>query len=459
MKEQEKWICTDCGTENKAEYEICYRCGALRENQKKQAAVSASASSGKKGGKAIIIALICVLVLAAAFVLYNGVYHFNAEKAFNAGDYTLAAEKAEHDLLFSKNLKKDAIIDYGKSFYDDGEYNEALDVLTQFEDEDGVKEYIDLSNKALAVEACNAGDYDKALKHLADIDEQTLDITSIKDEAYLGKGIALLRATDIEGASTAFGNIKGSSAGLDYYKITQNLSAGDYITAAKLACEYEGYGDAALSLSEWEAVLDKAIEGKSRGNTDLEFKIHAAERIFGNDYDNFEEESPAYLFYDMPEDQKFSADDTDHTVVTEDELSRCGSGDSGKILVLWEIHKYRSDEVVYYIDWDIMSKLPKDLYPESLEEVERSVRIVCDGASDGSFEVGGRYVYAVRERSCVYAGNGYNGKNAYSKTEIWGEYYPDRESYYALIGRTAVFAGLSDSLDTYIYEALRKLIV
>ncbi len=447
MKEQKNWICADCGTENKAEFEICYRCGALKKNQQKQA------------GKTLIITLMCVFVLVAAFVIYNGVYHFNAEKAFNAGDYSVAAEKAEHDLLFSKDLKKDAIIDYGKSFYDDGEYNKALDVLTQFEGEEGVKEYIDLSNKALAVEACNAGDYDKALKLLTDIDEQTLDITSIKDEAYLGKGIALLKAADIEGASSAFENIKENSAGLDYYKITQNLNAGEYIAAAKLACEYEGYGDAALSLTEWEAVLDKAIEGESRGNTDLEFKIHAAERILGDDYDNFAEETPSYLYYDMPKDQSFSADDTDHTVVTKDELSRCGSGDTGKIIVLWEIHKYRSDEVVYYIDWDIMSSLPKELYPESLDEVERSVRIVCDGSSEGWFDDNGRQVYAVRERSCVYAGSGYNGKNAYSKTEIWGEHYPDREFVFVYQGKDAVFAGLSDSLDTYIYEALRKLIV
>ena len=68
-------------------------------------------------------------------------------------------------------------------------------------------------------------------------------------------------------------------------------------------------------------------------------------------------------------------------------------------------------------------------------------------------------VYAVREKCSVYAGKGYKGTNMYIKADICGSNYPSTEYTYRLTGRDSVFAGISDSVDTYVYYALKKLIV
>ena len=449
MKKKDKWICHECGTINDPEYEICFSCGAVRKHIKEP----------PKKGRGLKIALISLVSLAVIFVLYSAVYHSMAQSAYDEGYYKKAAENAKHDLLFSSDLKESALIDQGKALYDQGKYEEALDVLEPFEDNADAKKYIDLSNKVLAQEACDAGKYDEAIELLEDIDEEILDVTQIRDEAYLGKGIEQLKNTDIEGAVLSFGDIKSNETGKDYYDITQKYISGDFLAASKLAYEYAGYNDNQLSTSEWQAVLEKALEGTSRGDVDGEFEIHAAERMLEEDYDRFAEEEPSYLYYSKPVDQEFEADDYDHTLITADELARCGESDDGKILVLWEIHKYGTSEVEYYIAWDVMEDLPRDLYPESLEEVGRSVRIACYGSTDGWFNVSGSKVYAVREKCNVFAGKGYSGTNAYAKYDIWGDSYPSNQSYWMLVGNDAVFAGISDSVDTYIYNALRKLIV
>ena len=148
--------------------------------------------------------------------------------------------------------------------------------------------------------------------------------------------------------------------------------------------------------------------------------------------------------------------------MTIEDLNRCGSSEDGKIIVLWEIHKYDTDEVVYYIDWDIMGQIPKELYPESLEEVGRSVRIVCGGEKEGWYNLkSGGSADAVREYSTVYAVRGYNGGSFYSSPKVWGPTCP--YSIFSAYDGVPVFGGLTDYSDNdnsiYIYKALRKLVM
>ena len=464
------WVCSECGTVNGEEFDICFNCGAMRRHIPEPAAVSkkqkkvkpagqTSRASGKGRLEPVLIAAAAVVVVFMAFSL---IVHASAQSLAAAGNYGEAAEKAKLDLLFSSGLRESAFIDKGIELYKDGECKEAAEYLEPFADDASAKKYLDMANMELALEDCERGRYDSAIERIESIDESKLDITQLKNEAYFGKGLEYIRAAKISDAHDCFEKVVDDAAGADYLEITNGLSSGEYLAASKLASKYEGSEDGQLTVTEWEDVFESVLKSAPRDTIEQMFQIHGARRMLRGDRD-FSEEEPSYVYYSKPNSQKFSADDEDHTRISKEELERCGSSSDGKIIVLWEIHEYDTGEVAYYIDWSIMRDIPKELYPESLEEVGRAVRIECYGEKEGWYN-NDTYgtVDAVREFSYVYAGNGYDGKGAYSTSKVWGATCP---SY--IIGGNGgftVFGGLDDEssgndIGVYIYKAIRKLVV
>lgn len=467
-KNDNTWVCSECGTVNKDEFEICFSCGAMRrripetaaaKKQKKiKPARQMSRTSGKGKLKPVLIAAAAVVVVFLAFSL---IVHASAQSLADAGNYGEAAGRAKLDLLFSADLKESALIDKGIELYKEGKYKEAVEYLEPFADDASAKKYLDMANMTLAFEDCERGKYDSAIERIESIDESRLDITQLKNEAYFGKGLECLREANVSEAHDCFEKMVDDAAGADYLEITNGLNSGEYIAASKLASQHEGYEDDQLTSSEWDDVFDSVLESAPRDTIEQLFQIHGAKRMLRNDRD-FSEEEPGFVYYSKPEDQKFDAADEEHTRISEEELKRCGSSD-GKILVLWEIHEYDTGEVVYYIDWSIMQDIPKELYPESLEEVGRAVRIECYGEKEGWYN-NDTYgtIDAVREFSYVYAGNGYDGKGEYATSKVWGATCPS----YIIGGNggNTVFGGLDDStngndISIYIYKAIRKLVV
>ena len=465
-KKDDTWVCSECGTVNGEEYEICFNCGAMRKHIPEPAAAPKKQKKIKPAGqtsgkKKIKIALIAVAAVVVVFLAFSLIVHASAQSLADAGNYAEAAEKAKLDLLFSSEIKEHALIEKGIELYKEGKYKEAVKYLEPFADDASAKKYLDMSNMTLAFEDCERGDYDSAIERIEGIDESKLDITQLKNEAYFGKGLECLRAANISEAHDCFEKTVDDALAADYLEITNGLLSGEYLAASKLAAQHEGYDDGQLNSSEWSAVFDSVLESAPRDTIEQMFQIHGAKRMLGYDKDFTEESGKVY--YSAPDSQKFAEDDDDHTKISEDELKRCGNSADGKIIVLWEIHEYDSGETAYYIDWDIMESIPKELYPESLEEVGRAVRIVCSGEAEGWYnnDTYGK-IDAVREYSYVYAGNGYNGSNVYYSSKVWGASCP---SYiFGGNGGNTVFGGIDDyindkDLKGYLYEAIRKLVV
>lgn len=468
-KNDNTWVCSECGTVNGEEFEICFNCGAVRRHIPESAAApkkqkkikparQTSRATGKGKLKPVLIAAAAVVVVFLAFSL---IVHASAQSLADAGNYGEAAGRAKLDLLFSAGLKERAFIDKGIELYKDGKYEEAAEYLEPFADDTSAKKYLDMANMTLAFEDCERGDYDSAIERIESIDESRLDITQLKNEAYFGKGLESLKAAKISDAHDCFEKVVDDAAAADYLEITNGLSSGEYLAASKLASKYEGSEDGQLTMSEWEEVFDSVLKSAPRDTIEQLFQIHGAKRMLRDDKD-FSEEEPSFVYYSKPNSQKFSADDEDHTRISKEELERCGSSSDGKIIVLWEIHEYDTGEVAYYIDWSIMQDIPKELYPESLEEVGRAVRIACYGEQEGWYN-NDTYgtIDAVREFSYVYAGNGYDGKGAYATSKVWGAACPTYIT--GGNGGNTVFGGLDDKangtdISIHIYKAIRKLV-
>ena len=117
-KNDNTWVCSECGTVNKDEFEICFSCGAMRrripetaaaKKQKKiKPARQMSRTSGKGKLKPVLIAAAAVVVVFLAFSL---IVHASAQSLADAGNYGEAAGRAKLDLLFSADLKESALID------------------------------------------------------------------------------------------------------------------------------------------------------------------------------------------------------------------------------------------------------------------------------------------------------------------------------------------------------------
>ena len=469
-KKDNTWVCSECGTVNGEEFDICFSCGATRRHiqepaaaPKKQRKIKPAGQTGRTSGKG---KLKPVLIVAAAvvvvFLAFSLIVHVSAQSLADAGNYAAAAEKAKLDLLFSSGIKERALIDKGIELYKEGKYKEAVKYLEPFADDETAKKYLDMANMSLAFEDCERGKYDSAIERIESIDESRLDITQLKNEAYFGKGLECLKAAEIPEAHDCFEKVVDDAAAADYLEITNELLSGEYLAASKLASQYEGYDDGLLTMSEWDTVFDTVLESAPRDTIEQLFQIHGAKRMLHDDRDLSEEE-PSYAYYYRPYNQKFDADPENHTRISKEDLERCGSSSDGKIIVLWEIHEYDTGEVTYYIDWSTMQDIPKALYPESLEEVGRAVRIECYGEKEGWYnnDIYGT-IDAVREFSYVYAGNGYDGKGAYSSAKLWGA--PCPSTIFGGNGGNTVFGGINDEangndISVYIYKAIRKLVV
>ena len=477
MRSDKTWVCSECGTVNQAEFDICFRCGAARgsvqeppaygkakkqkpekkpKGEKARPENQAGVSAGKGKWKPVLIA---ALIVIALFVGISAAFHSAAKKLADEGKYGEAAAKAKFDLLFSANLKESAFIEKGMELYNKGDYAGAEKYLRSFTDDETAKKYLNLSNMMLAYKYYDRGNYDKAIELIEGIDDPSLDLKQLRNDAYFSKGFEQLKAGNLEKAQPSFENVTDDPLTADYLEIIKGLDSGDYVAAAKLAEECSGNGPKQLPLYDWKDLFEKELESADRDTIDQLFRINAALRMLSGDVD-FTEEEPGFVLYSQPKDQSFN--DEDHTIVTIEDLNRCGSSEDGKIIVLWEIHKYDTDEVVYYIDWDIMGQIPKELYPESLEEVGRSVRIVCGGEKEGWYNLkSGGSADAVREYSTVYAVLGYNGGSFYSSPKVWGPTCP--YSIFSAYDGVPVFGGLTDYSDNdnsiYIYKALRKLVM
>ena len=200
---------------------------------------------------------------------------------------------------------------------------------------------------------------------------------------------------------------------------------------------YEGQ----ISSTDWESIFSTALSSREADSPVQALQIIGALNLLNKNKVDFSAEDPQ-LDVAFPYCQVCRSG-TSFTQVSEDELALCGSSESNKVLVVWEIRKYSTNETEYYISRDTMEQLPEELIPSSFEEAGRVIRIVCSGYKEGwyNFSYGSRD--AIREKAQVLAGNTYKGTNIYQSSVFYGDTCPSSISAYdSNVTDWGVFGGL-----------------
>ena len=427
------WKCPNCGAENSTEYEICFNCGSLHNGKKLKV------TKGKN--KLSLISAIVSVAIVAFFLLGSFSAHYSAKKHAESGDYDLAAQAATWDILFSRDLKKDSFIQYGIGQYNSGNYTEAVDYLEKFQEDENAYEYLNLSKEMIARNYLSHDDYASAIEMLGQIDTSIVDISQLKDEAYLKKTTAHLLNGEISKAKSSLDMISSNSFAEQYLKVVALMDQGMYYDAIQLALVNSGNYEGQISSTDWESIFSTVLSSREADSSVQALQIIGAMNLLNKNKVDFSAED-LQLDVALPFCQ-VCRKGTSFTQVSEDELALCGNSESNKVLVVWEIRKYGTNETEYYISWDAMEQLPEDLIPSTFEEVGRVIRIVCSGYKEGWYDFFFGSQDAVREKAQVLSGNTYKSANIYQSSVFYGDTCPSSISAYdSNVTALGVFGGL-----------------
>ena len=451
MSKKSEWICSSCGTVNKNEINVCYKCGNLRQIQEEKKA------DGKRAAKPVKIAAVLCVGLLLVFLLASTMVHSSANRLAEEGKYGEAAALAKYDLLFSSELREDALIEVGVELYREKEYSEAIELLSQFPQNNTALDYLNMSKAELINIYMEEEKYAKAVELAEQLqDTETFKgSTSTRDKAYLGRAQQLLAQMELQDMADMLGKMSNDTYAQQYIQAIEDIQQGNYSEAALALKESSGYGTGQISESEWIPVFRQIREENLDADISIRIKIEKALNVFEYKPD-FDGGSSDYLSFSAPENQKFQ--DDKHTMVSLEELEAYSIGEGDKILVLWEIQRYESSQTDYYIAWDIMSKLPSELFPDNLDEVGQVVRIICSGGQEGWYNSSnGEIIDAVIESARVVAGDGISRSNIYSSSKFYGPACPN--SIWYIPENNLIFGGIPNTdVREAVYAALCKVI-
>ena len=450
MSKKNEWICSSCGTVNKSEFDVCYKCGNLRQLQE------AKKDDGKKAAKPVKIAAALCAGLLLVFLLASAMVHGSANRLADEGKYGEAAAMAKYDLLFSSELKEDALIEVGVELYREKEYSEAIELLSQFPQNSTALDYLNMSKAELINIYMEEEEYAKAVELAEQLQDTEIfkGSASTRDKAYLGRAQQLLAQMELQDMADLLGKMSNNKYAQQYIQAIEDIQQGNYYEAALTLKESSGYSAGQISESEWTPVFRQIREENLDADISIRIKIEKALNVFEYKL-SFDGGTTDYLSLSVPENQEFQ--DNDHTMVSLEELESYSIGEGDKILVLWEIQRYESSQVDYYIAWDVMSYLPTELFPDNLDEVGQVVRIICSGGQEGWYNYNGGVIDAVIESARVVAGDGISKSNIYSSSKFYGPACPN--SIWYIPDNNLIFGGIPyEEVTDAVYTALCKLI-
>ncbi len=132
--------------------------------------------------------------------------------------------------------------------------------------------------------------------------------------------------------------------------------------------------------------------------------------------------------------------------------SRCGKTPAGKILFLIKERIYKTDDEVYTIPMGLMTCLPKEVYPMTLEEVEYIICISADYVSAGRYDNGSA---ALRTTAQVQVLHPADGSVSFSSPVIKGGKPPRTIHYFS---PPPFVPGSSPDIGSIILEAYQSIV-
>ena len=157
----------------------------------------------------------------------------------------------------------------------------------------------------------------------------------------------------------------------------------------------------------------------------------------------------------MPVNQELVSENC--TAIEASELRKLGTKHAEKILVVWEIQDYDTLSNSYYVAWDIMNRLPEEMYPRTPDEVEYIVRLSSRGAKQVWYENSeGERVVGIREYLRTFVNFGLSGTEYHKSADLWGEALPGTNELPEGYTDTEYFGGHAshDKMNRAVKEAI-----
>jgi len=352
---------------------------AARTNTDDDSAAKAKTGSKAKPGRGWLIALCSVVAFALFFVGLCFFNHVNGDKYMSEGNYPKAFKAYRGDMLFSNEDTYSAAMLAGEYCIKEGDYEEA-GIYFRYAGEEGTARYTECLLQA-GEQAFAEKDYPAAVR-------------CFKAAGQDGRG----RLKDVI---------------YEYAKYELNYNH-DFQKAGALLDEIQGENEISTlkNIISLQEELQKAQpaeltdEDRSWDQMQSQFVATSPSGTMIGRYNHSSEE--AFRIYDL-----------------EELYSYLGTEPQGKVLIIARKTDYSSEETrsdsqySQAVLWNMMQKLPKQLYPETLSEVEYVVFVSYDYEKEGYYS-----------DDSVYAVFGYGPAALREKAEVQILHMPDGDVVY-----------------------------
>ena len=395
-----------------------------------------------------------IIIIAAGIVgltlLYCVVNHSKGVNALAAGDAEYASVLAHKDFLFSNKLRIDADLAAGKACYRQGQYDRALEFFSQCgsaaEDEVNccVVKILIQEEKFLEAE-----DYLKKC-------HESTEKARLKDEYFTALGVSAVKKADLEKAKACFENCRENPEGLAYRSVI-SLIEGD--SAQEAGCAIEdaiARYPTGIDRTEWSSLLKarsrdypfperlkieaiiRNISPDTAENIAIAEIIKSTKRnelIIAKDSYSFDEAdrdihySKKYIRTERGLGEPFFDDEAFCAIESKQQLyADCGSDHADSILIVQQQNPLRSkgSEPVAAVAIEMMQALPRQYFPESLDEVRYIIEIAYDYRTEGFYN--GNAGSAVRFNGIITVKT-YAGVQVYKSSVVSGDSAPFFVSY------------------------------
>lgn len=443
----------------------------------------------RKGRK---IAIMAVSAAAAAAVLIGGwcgIQHAAGSRHMQKEEYAAAAKSYRMDFLFGRSARRDALRAAADAAFEAGDFSAAADYFRQLgSDAETLWEDAIVEQLAAAVADGRVGDIPALLEQVSDsaradvlMDRARLlaaerllesgklseaiaaaeaiqnasnaDASALLAKAYAAQAEQFLEKGSYNEAMAAYQKLPDNAAAQANLEILTALESGNYLEAAKLTQTAVEQKTTDVTMERWAAIFDSYM-GSIPGN-DLSAAVsHTYVKSLLRTEDPFTAENFKTLFEVGPMiDQKSFDPDLDITFTNRTALLQQCKGTGGKILVVVETRDYPNRTPILIPSMKATSLLPAQYIPQSLEEVSHIILVSYSYSDVGAYNRG---TSAYREDGVVFRLLTPSGAAAYTSPIQTGENPPAHSSFSGTPPKW--LSGGAPNMGQTVYETISKLI-
>ena len=390
---------------------------------------------------------------------YTEALRLAGEECFEKGDYVTAADYFLRMGSDGEARWSDAVYEQAVLLIQEGKYEEAITTLENIAGEERAAEQKGLAQLEIAKELYRSGRTNDAIT-LANSIENTkyANVIAFLNNIYLNEAEICVDNEDFRGAIKAYKKCQDDAEAAFNLSVFENLMDGDPYLAATAVVEDREKGTSGYTIGDWYQIFEKVID-KLPAATDLNVNLsrETAKGLLDTPVD-FNDKSHVDSFkiflkgLYMIDTVQLSGDDCFVIKSMTDVYNQCGTAPAGKILIVLQTHSFPDKTATYIVSNGVMSLLPAEYRPASLEEVEYVVMINYNYSKTGKYTKG---TVAVCENAKITVYRMPEKKNIASSSSMKGDRAPNSFSYYGT--PPAWYSGGAPDVSKKLVEMLKKI--